>query len=64
MTPSILADRASDVAKQGNLKFEALDETTMKKLGMNALLGVSKGSAEEAKLIILEYNGGRKTTNQ
>ena len=60
MTPSILADRASDVAKQGNLKFEALDETTMKKLGMNALLGVSKGSAEEAKLIILEYNGGRK----
>lgn len=60
MTPSILADRASDVAKQGNLKFEALDETAMKKLGMNALLGVSKGSAEEAKLIILEYNGGRK----
>ena len=60
MTPTILAGRAGDVAKEGNLKFEALDETAMKKLGMNALLGVSKGSAEEAKLIILEYNGGSK----
>ncbi len=60
MTPAILADRAGDVAKEGNLKFEALDETSMKKLGMGALLGVARGSAEEAKLIILEYNGGSK----
>ncbi|MCD6485941.1 MAG: leucyl aminopeptidase [Syntrophobacterales bacterium] len=60
MTPSILAERANDVAKEGNLKFEALNETSMKKLGMGALLGVSSGSAEEAKLIILEYNGGGK----
>ncbi|MEA3486642.1 MAG: leucyl aminopeptidase, partial [Thermodesulfobacteriota bacterium] len=60
MTPTILADRAADVAKEGNLKFEVLDEAAMEKLGMNALLGVSKGSVEEAKLIILEYNGGGK----
>ncbi|MBW2649109.1 MAG: hypothetical protein JRC53_04740, partial [Deltaproteobacteria bacterium] len=60
MTPTILADRARDVAKDGNLKFEVLDEAAMKELGMNALLGVARGSAEEAKLIILEYNGGSK----
>ncbi|MBW2558982.1 MAG: leucyl aminopeptidase [Deltaproteobacteria bacterium] len=60
MTPTILAGRAGDVAKEGNLKFEALDETVMKKLGMNALLGVARGSAEEARLIVLEYNGGKK----
>ena len=61
MTPSILAERAADVAKEGGVTFEALDETTMKKLGMGALLGVSQGSAEEAKLIVLEYNGGDKS---
>jgi len=60
MTPTILADRASAVAKEGNLKIEVLNETAMKKLGMGALLGVSKGSAEEARLIILEYNGGSR----
>ena len=60
MTPGILAERANDIAKEGNLKFEALDEIAMKKLGMNALLGVARGSAEEAKLILLEYNGCKK----
>jgi len=60
MTPGILAERASDIAKERNLKFEALDEIAMKELGMNALLGVARGSAEEAKLILLEYNGGKK----
>ncbi|HNV64783.1 MAG TPA: leucyl aminopeptidase, partial [Smithellaceae bacterium] len=30
------------------------------KLGMNALLGVASGSAQEPKFIILEYSGGKK----
>ncbi len=60
MTPSILADRAGAIATEAHLTFEALDEIAMGKLGMNALLGVARGSAEEARLIILEYNGGRK----
>ena len=60
MTPGILAERAGDIAKEENLKIEILDEPAMKKLGMNALLGVARGSAEEAKLIVLEYNGGKK----
>lgn len=32
----------------------------MDKLGMGALLGVSQGSAEEAKLICIEYTGNKK----
>jgi len=32
----------------------------MKKLGMGSLLSVSRGSIEPAKLITLEYSGGRK----
>ncbi|MDD5723782.1 MAG: leucyl aminopeptidase [Syntrophales bacterium] len=60
MTPSILAHRAGAIATEANLKFEALDEAAMGRLGMNALLGVASGSAEEARLIIMEYNGGGK----
>ena len=60
MTPSILADRAGAIAREAHLTFEALDEAAMGKLGMNALLGVARGSAEEARLIILKYNGGKK----
>ena len=33
----------------------------MKKLGMGCLLGVSRGSAEEPKFIILEYSGAAKS---
>ncbi|HPQ44812.1 MAG TPA: leucyl aminopeptidase [Syntrophales bacterium] len=60
MTPTILAERAGDMAREKDLKIEILDESAMKQLGMNALLGVARGSAEEAKLIVLEYNGGKK----
>ncbi|MBW2674047.1 MAG: leucyl aminopeptidase [Deltaproteobacteria bacterium] len=60
MTPSILADRANTIASEAHLTFEALDEAAMGKLGMNALLGVARGSAEEARLITLQYNGGEK----
>ena len=60
MTPSILAERAGSIARGSHLTFETLDEAAMKGLGMNALLGVARGSAEEARLIILKYNGGEK----
>jgi len=60
MTPSILADRAGAIATDAHLTFEVLDEAAMERLSMNALLGVARGSAEEARLIILGYNGGRK----
>ena len=32
----------------------------MEKLGMGAFLAVSKGSDQEGKLIVMEYNGGKK----
>ncbi len=60
MTPSILADRAEAIAREAHLTFKALDEAAMGELGMQALLGVARGSAEEARLIILEYKGGKK----
>jgi len=55
MTPTELARRAEEVAQTFGLEVDVLDEARMKELGMGALLGVSQGSAEPAKLIVLSY---------
>jgi leucyl aminopeptidase len=55
MTPIELARRAEEMAAREGLGFEALDEDEMKKLGMGALLAVSRGSQEPARLIVLTY---------
>jgi len=58
-TPSFLAERAKKIARlYEKVSCEVLEESEMEKLGMNALLSVTKGSEEPAKLIILEYKGG------
>lgn len=59
MTPTILADRARRVAKEFGLSVDILDQKQMEKLGMGALLGVSRGSDEPPKLIILKYQPSR-----
>ena len=43
------------MAEQEGLGFEALGEDEMKRLGMGALLAVSRGSNEPARLIVLRY---------
>jgi len=55
MTPSELALRARQMAEREGLGFEALGEDEMKELGMGALLSVSRGSQEPARLIIISY---------
>ncbi len=58
-TPSYLAQQAIALAKKHkSLKATVLEEKDMKKLGMGSLLSVTRGSAEPAKLITLEYRGG------
>ena len=58
-TPSYLAGQARELGKTcKQLKVSVLDEAGMKKLGMGALLSVSRGSREPAKLISMEYSGG------
>lgn len=48
------------MGKKYGMTTTVLDEARMKKLGMGALLSVSKGSREPAKLITMQYNGGEK----
>src|SRR5262245_21790912 len=55
LTPNELALRAQKMAEQEGLGFEALTEDEMKRLGMGALLAVSRGSNEPARLIVITY---------
>jgi leucyl aminopeptidase len=55
MTPTNMAERAREIAEEFGLNVDVLDEARMEQEGMGALLSVSHGSEEDAKLIILKY---------
>jgi leucyl aminopeptidase len=58
-TPQHLADHAEELGKQfKSVTVKVVNETGMEKLGMGALLSVSRGSEEPAKLIVIKHNGG------
>jgi len=61
-TPEDLAKEARRVAR-GNDKVscKVLNEKAMADLGMHSLLSVTAGTATPARLIILEYRGGKKS---
>ena len=60
-TPTYLAEQAHKLARgQRKLKVTVLEEKDMEKLGMGALLSVSRGSRQPAKLIVMEYRGGKR----
>jgi len=54
LTPTAMAKAAKKLAG-GRMAVKVLDEKAMAKLKMGALLGVSRGSVEPAKLIVFEY---------
>lgn len=59
-TPTYLAEHARELKKaHKTLKVSILSEAQMEKLKMGALLSVSAGSDEPAKLICMEYKGGK-----
>ena len=61
LTPTELANQAVGMAKRFGLEYEVLDRPQMQELGMGGLLGVSQGSVEPAKFIILRYRGDKST---
>jgi leucyl aminopeptidase len=58
--PESYADICKTFKKDG-LEVEVLGEAEMKKLKMGSLLGVGQGSEKESKLVILKWNGGKKS---
>ncbi|WP_439861155.1 leucyl aminopeptidase [Pseudomonas sp. MBLB4136] len=60
--PSYLAEEAKGLAKaHKNLKVEILDEKKLKELGAGAFLAVAQGSEQPPRMIVLNYQGGKKT---
>lgn len=59
-TPAYLADEARKLARQYKLRLEVLERRDMERLGMGALLAVTRGSHQPPKLIVLRYAGGAK----
>ncbi|MBX2988258.1 MAG: leucyl aminopeptidase [Bdellovibrionaceae bacterium] len=57
MTPTILAQKAQEAAKGTGLKVTVWDKARIKKEKMGGLLGVSLGSDQEPRFIIMEYKG-------
>ncbi|MZH03386.1 MAG: leucyl aminopeptidase [Nitrospinae bacterium] len=60
-TPTFLADHAKKMARKNKITCKVLGKKEMEKLGMGALLGVSRGSNEPPALIVLEYFGAAKS---
>ena len=56
--PDEYAKRIASLRKIG-LKVKIFDKTKLKKLGMNALLGVGQGSVRGSYLAIMEWNGAK-----
>jgi leucyl aminopeptidase len=57
--PEEFARRTNSLKKLG-VAVEILDVPAMKKLGMNALLGVGQGSVRDSRLVVMRWNGGKK----
>ncbi len=60
-TPTYLAEASKKMAKKLKLKLklDILEKSDMETLKMGALLGVSGGSSQPPKFIVLEYKGGK-----
>ncbi|MFN4141065.1 leucyl aminopeptidase [Aestuariivirga sp.] len=56
--PVAFAERMRPLAKHG-LKVSVMTPAQMRKLGMNALLGVAQGSSHEARIVVMEWRGGK-----
>ena len=59
--PDEYAKRINSLRKDG-LKINIYDEKKLKKLGMNALLGVGMGSIRGSYLVTMEWNGAKNNS--
>ncbi|MDC0396139.1 leucyl aminopeptidase [Candidatus Pelagibacter sp.] len=59
--PDEYARRLSSLKKYG-LKISIYDDKKLKKLGMNALLGVGQGSIRGSYLVTMEWNGAKNNS--
>jgi leucyl aminopeptidase len=61
MTPTDLANVAKKVAKDFGLECTVFEKKDIEKMGMGGLLGVASGSVQPPKLIVLKYQGDKRS---
>jgi leucyl aminopeptidase len=59
-TPTMLATVAESLAELPHIKCEIMEPKEIAKLGMGAFMAVAQGSDQDARLIILRYQGTEK----
>ena len=65
LTPSALGEYAAAMAEpHDELTVTQLDETEIRRLGMGAFAAVAQGSDQDARLIVLRYDGGGRAGAQ
>jgi len=57
--PKECAKRTRQLTKVG-VKVEILTETDLKKLKMDAILGVGQGSVRDSRIVVMQWMGGKK----
>lgn len=55
LPPRALAEAAASMCRRHKIKCSIFNETKLKSLKMNGILGVAAGSAEPPRLIVMEY---------
>ena len=59
LTTTEFADRLTEMSALG-LDVEVLDEDQLTKIGMRTLLSVGQGSDSPSKVVVMQWNGGKK----
>ena len=59
-TPTYLAEQAQELGKRHGIRVEVLEKKDIEKLGMGCFLAVAQGSRQPPKLIVFEYQGGKR----
>ena len=60
-TPTTLANFAKTISRNNKLKCKVISKSELKKEGFGGIYAVGKGSKNQPKLIVLEYNNGPKS---
>ena len=58
MTPSIMAERAQELAAASGIECTVIERAEAERLGMGSYLSVANGSVQPPKFIVLRYRGG------
>src|SRR6185436_8074403 len=59
--PDEFARRTTALKKLG-VKVDIFGVPEMRKLGMNALLGVGQGSAHDSRMVVMQWNGAGRSS--